>query len=255
MTWGQDFLNRHVELLSKGDIDGLIREHYHDDAELVTFEFTRKGKDAIASYLGVEEPAQAGQVSNMEIIAQAESDDTIVFTAIVTSKKMGRFVARDAMYVKDGKVLRHIALTLPPDKDVKSEWVTATASSSQTRQVVNEYFRCVNEPDWDGWLALFDDSAVVEDALSPRMEGKDALRASVKAIKTGFRSFRNLPLEVVVEGDRAMAVCRIEAVTAAGAAIESTGANFYRVPGGRITEMSSYHDPAPFSRAFAPRTR
>ena len=122
MTWGRDFLNRHVELLSKGDIDGLMREHYHDDAELVTFEFNRKGKDAIANYLKVENPAQAGQVSNIEMVAQAESDDTIIYTAIVTSEKMGRFVARDALYVKDGKVLKHIALTLPPAKDVKSEW-------------------------------------------------------------------------------------------------------------------------------------
>jgi hypothetical protein len=122
MTWGQDFLNRHVELLRNGDIDTLMREHYHDDAELVTFKFNKKGKDAIANYLRVEEPAQAGQVSNIEMVALAESDDTIIFTEIVTSEKMGRFVARDALYVKDGKVLKHIALTLPPDKDVKSEW-------------------------------------------------------------------------------------------------------------------------------------
>ena len=129
--------------------------------------------------------------------------------------------------------------------------MTATTSSSQTRRVVEEYFRCVNEPDWDGWLAVFDDSAVMDDALSPRIEGKDALRASAEAIKTGFRSFRNLPLEVVVEDDRAMVVCRIEAITAAGAAIESTGANFYRISRGRITYMSSYHDSRPFLAAFA----
>ncbi|MGH3252907.1 MAG: nuclear transport factor 2 family protein [Trebonia sp.] len=252
MTWGQDFLNRHNELLSKGAIDDLMREHYHDDAELVTFEFNAKGKAAIANYLAVEGPAQAGKVSKTEIVALAESDDTIIFTAIVTSEKLGRFVARDALYVKDGKVLKHIALTLPPGKDVKSEWgVTAATPAHQTHQIVGEYFRCVNEADWDGWLAVFDDSAVVEDALSPRMEGKDALRASVEAIKTGFRSFRNIPVEVVVDGDRAMAVCRVEAVTAAGTSIESTGANFYRISGGRVIYMSSYHNPAPFLRAFA----
>jgi len=98
---------------------------------------------------------------------------------------------------------------------------------------------------------VFDDNAVVEDALSPRTKGKDALRESVAAIKTGFRSFRNLPLEVVVEDDRAIVVCRLEAVTAAGAAIESTGANFYQISGGRIIYMSSYHDSTPFLRAFA----
>jgi hypothetical protein len=122
MSWGQEFLDAHVAYLTQGDIDGLMREHYTDDAELVTFEFTKKGKEEIGHYLGVEEPAQAGQISGIDIIALAESDDTIIFTAIITSEKMGRFVARDALYVENGKVKRHIALTLPPDKDVKSEW-------------------------------------------------------------------------------------------------------------------------------------
>jgi ketosteroid isomerase-like protein len=122
MTWGQDFLNKHYELIINGDIDTLMREYYHDDAEFVGFEFIKKGKAEIANYLRVEAPAREGQVSNVETVAVAESDDVIIFTAIVTTEKRGRLVARDALYVKDGKVLRRITLTLPPDKDVKSEW-------------------------------------------------------------------------------------------------------------------------------------
>jgi hypothetical protein len=118
MTWGQDFMQRHIALQTKGDIDTLMREHYHDDAELVSFEFVKKGKDEIAKYLRVDEPAQAGQVSSVETVALAESDDVIIATAIITTEKMGRFVARDALYLKDGKVFRHISLTLPPGKDV-----------------------------------------------------------------------------------------------------------------------------------------
>lgn len=129
--------------------------------------------------------------------------------------------------------------------------MTAALSSTQaTRAVVDEYFRCVNAPDWDGWLDVFTDDAVMEDALSPRMEGKDALRQSVAAMQQGFRTFTNEPLEVVCEDDRAAVVCHISAVLATGAEIESTGMNFYRVADGRIAYMASYHDPAPFIAAF-----
>jgi ketosteroid isomerase-like protein len=128
---------------------------------------------------------------------------------------------------------------------------TAVSTTTQTRAVVDEYFRCVNAPDWVGWVDCFTDDAVMEDALSPRIEGKEALRQSVAAMRQGFRSFSNTPLEVVCEDDRAAVVCHISAVIASGASIESTGMNFYRVTDGRVSYMASYHDPTPFIAAFS----
>ena len=32
MSWGKDFLNEHVGYLQKGDFDGLMNAHYHEDA-------------------------------------------------------------------------------------------------------------------------------------------------------------------------------------------------------------------------------
>jgi len=74
----------------------------------------------VGQYLGVDEPKQAGKISVMDEIAFAESDDCIIFVVVVHSEKLGNFVARDALYLRDGKLARHIALTLPPGKDVKS---------------------------------------------------------------------------------------------------------------------------------------
>lgn len=119
MSWGQDFLNEHVGFLTRKDIAGLMEHHYHDDAELVTFEFVKQGKAAIQEYLAVEQPAKAGRILGMTMDAYFESDDVILFTASVKSELLGTFIARDALYVKDGKVLRHIALTLPPAADRK----------------------------------------------------------------------------------------------------------------------------------------
>jgi hypothetical protein len=117
MSWGQNFLDEHVGYLQRDDIDGLIRDHYADDAEMVTFEFTLKGKDAIKHYLKEDQPKTAGKMQVMKMDAYFESDDVIIFTSSVNSEKLGVFIARDALYVKNGKVLRHIALTLPPEKD------------------------------------------------------------------------------------------------------------------------------------------
>lgn len=117
MGKGLDFYNEQLGYMARGDIAGLLRDHYHEDAELVTFEFTLKGIDAIYTYLTEDSPAKMGKALGMETTHFAESDDVVIFNAKVNSEKMGLFVARDVFYFKDAKVYRHIALTLPPDSD------------------------------------------------------------------------------------------------------------------------------------------
>ena len=118
MGKGLDFYNKQLEYMTSGDLDGLMENHYHDDAEMVSFEFVLKGREAIKKYIGEDEPAQAGKILSFETVHFAESDDVILFTAKVNSEKMGTFIARDALYLRDGKIARHISLTLPPDKDL-----------------------------------------------------------------------------------------------------------------------------------------
>jgi hypothetical protein len=116
---GKEFLAKQSEYLAKNDIDGLMREHYHPDAEMVTFEFVLKGTGEIGKYLKVDSPAKSGKILGTEITHMVDSDDTILFTAVVNSEKLGTFVARDALYLEDGKILRHIAMTMPPDEDAE----------------------------------------------------------------------------------------------------------------------------------------
>lgn len=117
MGKGLDYFNEHLGYMARGDIAGLLRDHYYEDAELVTFEFVLKGTDAIEHYLTVDSPAKMGKALGMEVTHFAESDDVIIFNAKVNSEKLGLFIARDVLYLKDGKVFRHIALTLPPEAD------------------------------------------------------------------------------------------------------------------------------------------
>lgn len=118
-TFGQQFLQDQVKYLTSGDYDGLMKNQYHDDAELVTFEFVCKGKEAIKKYLSVDEPEKAGKVLGMQMHHYYESEDVIIFICSVHSEKLGIFLARDALYLKDKKILRHMALTIPPESDIK----------------------------------------------------------------------------------------------------------------------------------------
>jgi hypothetical protein len=120
MTKGEKFYQDMLEYLAKGDIDSMVSDCYHDDAEMVTFEFVLKGKEAIRQYLKVDEPSQMGKVLGMTTDYFTASDDVIIFKASVKSEKMGTIKADDALYLKDGKILRHIALTIPPEKN--KEW-------------------------------------------------------------------------------------------------------------------------------------
>lgn len=119
MTKGEKFYQDHVNYLANGDVDGLIRDHYHEDAEMVTFEFVLKGREAIGNYLK-ESPKKTGNVLGMSTDYFAESDDVIIFKASVKTEKFGTIKADDALYLEDGKIRRHIALTIPPDE--AKEW-------------------------------------------------------------------------------------------------------------------------------------
>jgi ketosteroid isomerase-like protein len=120
-----------------------------------------------------------------------------------------------------------------------------------TKKIIEKYFECINSGDLETWVTLFDDHVVVDEALSGHMEGIQAIKDSVDGIEKQFSRFENHIQEIVVEGNKGMVVCRIEAVTSAGVPLESTGANFYKVENGKIVYMSSFHDKEPFIKAFS----
>jgi hypothetical protein len=127
MSIGQEVYDRQLQYLLRGDIDGLLRDQYTDDCELVTFEFVLKGKEAIGQYLKVDSPAKSGKVLGLTTTHFVTTDDCVIFNAIVESEKLGRFIARDVLYIRDERIHRHVALTLPPDVD-RALWESEQAS-------------------------------------------------------------------------------------------------------------------------------
>ena len=115
-----------------------------------------------------------------------------------------------------------------------------------TREIVTKYFEYVNDGKWDEYLALFDDKVVMEEQLMGRMEGIEALAHGIEALRNAPK-FQNHPLQVVVEGDRAMAVWHIETMAPDGTPIDAKGVNYYEIANGKIAYFSNYHDTAPFA--------
>jgi len=114
-----------------------------------------------------------------------------------------------------------------------------------TREIVTKYFEYVNAGRWDDYLSLFDDNVVMDEQLMGHLEGIEAVRQGIEALRQSPK-FQNHPLEIVVEGDRAMAIWHIEAVGPGGAPIDAKGANYYKIANGKIAVFQNYHDTAPF---------
>jgi ketosteroid isomerase-like protein len=97
---------------------------------------------------------------------------------------------------------------------------------------------------------LFADDIVMDEQVLGRVEGMAQLREGIEGLRKN-PGFRNYPGEIVVEGDRAMAVWHIVAPQLDGSTLELDGANFFRIKNGKIAYFSNYHDTAPFKTAVS----
>ena len=118
-----------------------------------------------------------------------------------------------------------------------------------TRGVVERYYELANRGDWDAWTDLFAEDQVMDEQLSGRIEGQDALRELMRGFPATYPSFQNVPRRFVIDGGEAAVVSHISATTAEGASIEVDAANDIRVSDGRIVYMANFHDTAPFRAA------
>jgi ketosteroid isomerase-like protein len=115
-----------------------------------------------------------------------------------------------------------------------------------TREVVTKCFEFMNAGRWEEYLNLFADDLVMDEQLLGHSEGKAHLAQSVESLRKAAK-LQNQPLEIVVEGARAMAVWHMEATLAPGVNLSVKGANYYRIVNGKIVYFSNYHDTAPFA--------
>jgi hypothetical protein len=125
MGMGREFYKEQLRLMSSGDIDALLDQHYHPDAVMVTFDGIRRGREELKKYY-VDTLNVMGKISFLRTEYFAETEDVIIFKAVITSEGRGTVHADNGFYIKDGKIYRHIALTILPDVDydrLGTRWV------------------------------------------------------------------------------------------------------------------------------------
>ncbi|OEU65661.1 MAG: hypothetical protein BA867_02900 [Desulfobacterales bacterium S5133MH16] len=122
-----------------------------------------------------------------------------------------------------------------------------------TREIVEKYHEYVNAGNWEGWLSLFDENAIMDETVHGRMEGIERLREAAHGLETGYSKFQNIPVKIIVEGNRAVVVWHIEAVTQDGGAVDAKGANYLKIENGKIKYMANYLDPAQFDAYYKPK--
>jgi hypothetical protein len=125
MGMGKEFYKEQFRLMSTGDIDALLDRHYHPDAVMVTFDGIRRGRGELKKYY-VDTLKLMGRITYLKTEYFAETEDVIIFRAVITSEGRGIVHAANGYYLRDGKIYRHIALTLLPDVDydkLGTRWV------------------------------------------------------------------------------------------------------------------------------------
>lgn len=97
---------RQLELLAKQDVDALVDEQYTADAEIISFDFVRRGEAEIRPHF----EAYLANLVSLEVISTdqfAETDDTVFFEATVRTGAYGVVRVYDAWVLKDGRIHRH----------------------------------------------------------------------------------------------------------------------------------------------------
>lgn len=114
-----------------------------------------------------------------------------------------------------------------------------------TREIIDKYFEYVNAGEWDNYLSLFADDIIMDEQLLGRVEGKEELAKGIEGLRNN-PDFRNYPKEIIVEGDKAVALWNIQSPKPDGTKLDLKGANFYKIKNDKIVYFANFHDTAPF---------
>lgn len=103
----RQFVNDQVSLLQRRDVTGLLEQHYHADALLMTPQATIRGHDELRTYF--TRYVEALRDFTVDAIDQLNSTaDAILIEATVTSTA-GRARVYDAFVLRDGRITHHFA--------------------------------------------------------------------------------------------------------------------------------------------------
>ncbi len=108
-------------------------------------------------------------------------------------------------------------------------------------EIVCAYFESVNAGNWQAWLSLFADDAVLEEPIGS-INGIQALTEGTHVLDKAYSKFENKLLSFFIDGDNACAQTHISAITMSGGVIEVDVCNVYLFKSGKIQRQKNYLD-------------
>lgn len=103
---GRQFLDKQLEYLGAKNVDGLVDNHYKDDALLVGFDFTARGKEALREHFR-NYLQTLGDLEMKSLDKFTETGDTIFLEATVETSNLGVAQVYNAFVLDNGKVTYH----------------------------------------------------------------------------------------------------------------------------------------------------
>jgi ketosteroid isomerase-like protein len=101
MTPGRRFYEEHLAYINDKDFDGLIDNHYNDDAVFTSFYGCLRGREALRQHF----QTYLGSLGNLRVRLDklTETDDTLLLETTVTTDA-GTIRTYDAFVLRNGKV-------------------------------------------------------------------------------------------------------------------------------------------------------
>ncbi|MCA1216892.1 nuclear transport factor 2 family protein [Streptomyces sp. 8L] len=116
-----------------------------------------------------------------------------------------------------------------------------------TAEVIDRYYALANAGEWDAWSDLFAVDQTMDEQLAGHVEGRETLREMMRGFPRTWAFFANMPVHIVIDGDRAAVLSHISGRTAGGESVEADVCNYFEITDGLISYMQNVHDSVPFA--------
>jgi len=115
-TPGRKFYEEHLAYIQAGDFDGLVDNHYHDDAVFTSFYAVARGREALRAHFRKYLSGLGPMTIHLDKLA--ESEDTLLLETTVHAEA-GEERTYNAFVLRDGKIAYHFYGVIEPPAQIE----------------------------------------------------------------------------------------------------------------------------------------